>query len=61
MPYSHVPSPTMAIDSSLSAEGIEAQIVRFDIPQPTDTRHAVSEGMQGYLMRGYQPGGVLRL
>ena len=24
-------------------------------------RHAVSEGMQGYLMRGYQPGGVLRL
>ena len=24
-------------------------------------RHAVSEGLQGYLMRGYQPSGVLRL
>jgi AraC family transcriptional regulator len=44
MPYSDVPRPTMVVDSTLTAEGIEAQIVRFDIPEPTDTRHAVSTG-----------------
>ncbi|WP_185997590.1 helix-turn-helix transcriptional regulator [Novosphingobium aerophilum] len=36
--------PTMIVDAELSAPGICAQIVRFDIPEPTDTRHALGEG-----------------
>lgn len=41
MPYNDVERPTMVVDSELSSTGIRAQIVRFDIPEPTDTRHAV--------------------
>lgn len=37
-------SPSMTVDAELSAPGINARIVRFDIPEPTDTRHAVSHG-----------------
>ena len=37
-------SPTMIVDAELSAAGITAQIVRFDIPEPTDTRHALGSG-----------------
>lgn len=34
----------MLVDASLSAPGITARIVRFDIPTPTATRHALGEG-----------------
>lgn len=44
MPERHATQPTMAVDAELSAPGIRAQIVRFDIPEPTDTVHAVAEG-----------------
>ncbi|TCM16596.1 AraC family transcriptional regulator [Novosphingobium sp. PhB165] len=36
--------PTMAVDAGLTAPGIHAQIVRFDIPEPTNKRHAVADG-----------------
>jgi len=35
---------TMCIDAQLETPGVHAQIVRFDIPEPTDSRHALSEG-----------------
>lgn len=41
MPASDVIRPTMAIDAQLFAPGVRARIVRFDIPQPTDTPHSV--------------------
>lgn len=44
MPFSDVQRATMTVDAALSARGIEAQIVRFDIPEPTDTRHAIGAG-----------------
>lgn len=44
MPDSLTAKPTMIVDAELSAPGIRAQIVRFDIPEPTDTVHAVAEG-----------------
>ncbi len=37
-------TPTMIVDAELCAAGITARIVRFDIPEPTDTRHAVGAG-----------------
>lgn len=41
MPYSDVHGPSMVVDAELVGNGMQAQIVRFDIPAPTDTRHAV--------------------
>lgn len=37
------PLPTMIVDAALSAPGIHAEIVRFDIPSPTDSHHAVGQ------------------
>lgn len=34
---------TMCIDAQLETVGVHAQIVRFDIPEPTDSRHALSD------------------
>ncbi|MFS0849342.1 helix-turn-helix transcriptional regulator [Novosphingobium panipatense] len=39
-----VQRPSMSVDARLESDGICAQLVRFDIPTPTDTRHAVAEG-----------------
>lgn len=36
--------PTTAVDAELSAPGICAQIVRYNIPEPTASLHSVSEG-----------------
>ncbi|MFC0204927.1 helix-turn-helix transcriptional regulator [Novosphingobium soli] len=36
--------PSMRLDAELEADGVLAQIVRFDIPEPTDTRHAIGAG-----------------
>lgn len=44
MPNSDVQLPTMTVDTELCAPGIEARIVRFDIPAPTDTRHNLEAG-----------------
>lgn len=33
----------MCIDAQLETVGVHAQIVRFDIPEPTDSRHALSD------------------
>lgn len=35
---------TMHVDAQLAAPGVLAQIVRFDIPDPTDTHHAPGDG-----------------
>lgn len=43
-PAAELHRPTMDVDALLETEGVRAEIVRFDIPAPTDTRHAVSEG-----------------
>jgi AraC family transcriptional regulator len=42
----HTPAaatPSLSVDAELAAPGILARIVRFDIPVPTDTEHAVHE------------------
>lgn len=44
MPESLSAQPSMTIDAELSAPGIRARIVRFDIPEPTATTHSVAEG-----------------
>ncbi|MCJ2186434.1 helix-turn-helix transcriptional regulator [Novosphingobium beihaiensis] len=44
MPYSDVQRPSMVVDAALSGEGVLGRIVRFDIPEPTDTRHPVDAG-----------------
>lgn len=36
--------PRASIDAQLETSGMLAQIVRYDIPEPTDGRHAVSAG-----------------
>ncbi|AXB76416.1 AraC family transcriptional regulator [Novosphingobium sp. P6W] len=36
--------PTMCIDAHLETDGVRAEIVRFEIPEPTDSLHAVSQG-----------------
>lgn len=35
--------PTASVDAQLETQGVLAQIVRYDIPEPTDGRHAVSD------------------
>lgn len=44
MPHGDVPRPSMVVDAELSATAVSAQIVRFDIPEPTATRHPVGSG-----------------
>ncbi len=44
MPGTEASKPSMSIDAELMAPGIVAQIVRFDIPEPTATHHNVEEG-----------------
>ena len=39
----HPPTATMRIDAELVGKAITAQIVRFDIPTPTATMHAVED------------------
>lgn len=36
--------PTATIDAQLETSGVLAQIVRYDIPEPTEGRHSVGEG-----------------
>lgn len=42
MPENTVPKATITVDAQLEAPGISAQIVRFDIPEPTATGHEIS-------------------
>ncbi|HUD27397.1 MAG TPA: AraC family transcriptional regulator [Novosphingobium sp.] len=44
MTLSDVHRPTVSVDAQLETAGVLAQIVRYDIPEPTDGRHSVSEG-----------------
>ncbi|WP_404481472.1 helix-turn-helix transcriptional regulator [Novosphingobium sp. BL-52-GroH] len=44
MASSAAPRPTASLDAQLATSGVLAQIVRYDIPEPTDGRHSVGEG-----------------
>lgn len=44
MTYGTVHGPTASIDAELATEGVLAQIVRYDIPEPTVGHHSVSRG-----------------
>ncbi|GGB99258.1 hypothetical protein GCM10011494_17130 [Novosphingobium endophyticum] len=44
MPDSGALKPTMTVDAELSAPGISARIVRFDMPEPTATQHSAADG-----------------
>ena len=52
----------LLLPESAQASQARLRLLVNDRPvQDAMIRHAVSEGMQGYLMRGYQPSGALRL
>ncbi|MEW9855350.1 helix-turn-helix transcriptional regulator [Novosphingobium sp. M1R2S20] len=43
MAQEHPPTATMSVDAELVGSAVTAQIVRFDIPTPTATMHAIED------------------